>query len=174
MRQNPTPPQRTLPSFLSRYYLLLPTTNYSSPTRQGFTLLEVLLSIATITIIAGFSIPLYQSFQVKNDLDITANTWVQTLRRAQVLSQAVDGDSAWGVKIQPASLVLFKGASYIARDTNFDEIFQVSTSITPSDITEIVFTKFTGTPSVTGTTTLTASTAEIRTININAKGTLTY
>ncbi|MEK7608459.1 MAG: hypothetical protein AAB495_02680 [Patescibacteria group bacterium] len=140
----------------------------------GFTLLEIVLSIATITIIAGISIPIYQSFQVKNDLDITANTWVQTLRRAQVLSRAVDGDSTWGVKIQPAGLILFKGASYDSRDATFDEIFMVPTSISASGITEIVFAKFTGNPQATGTTTLTASTAEIRTININEKGTLTY
>ena len=141
---------------------------------QGFTLLEVLLSIATISIIAGISISIYQSFQVKNDLDITANTWVQTLRRAQVLSEAVDGDSAWGVKIQPDGLILFKGVNYAARDTNFDEIFQVPTSISASGTTEVVFTKFTGLPQVIGTTTLTASTGEIRVITINDKGTLTY
>lgn len=153
---------------------MLQATNYKLPTQQGFTLLEVLLSLAGITIIFGISIPIYQSFQVKNDLDITANTWVQTLRRAQVLSEAVDGDSTWGVKIQPAGLILFKGASYGARDTTFDEIFTVPTSISASGTTEIVFAKFTGNPLATGTTTLTASTAETRTININAKGTLTY
>lgn len=142
--------------------------------KAGFTLLEVLLSVAAIAIIAGISIPFYQSFQVRNDLDITANTWVQTLRRAQVLSQSVDGDTTWGVKVQSASLTLFKGASYAARATSSDEVFNVPTSITPSGITEVVFNKFSGFPQTTGTTTLTASTAEIRIININAKGTLTY
>lgn len=136
--------------------------------------MEVLLSIATIAVIAGISIPFYQSFQVRNDLDITANTLVQTLRRAQTLSQAVDGDANWGVKTEISDLILFKGASFATRDTNFDEIFTVPLTITPSGLTEIVFTKFTGLPQSIGTTTLTASTAEIRNININEKGTLTY
>ncbi|KKT34575.1 MAG: hypothetical protein UW24_C0026G0001, partial [Parcubacteria group bacterium GW2011_GWA2_44_12] len=34
----------------------------------GFTLIEVLLSITAIAIIAGISIPVYQSFQNRNDL----------------------------------------------------------------------------------------------------------
>lgn len=145
-----------------------------SDVQQGFTLLEMLLSVAVIALIAGFTIPLYQTFQVKNDLDITANTWVQTLRRAQVLAQAVDGDTAWGAKVQSASLTLFKGASFAARDPDYDEIFDVPNTITPSGVAEIVFTKFTGLPQTTGTTTLTATTNQTRATNINAKGTLTY
>ena len=146
----------------------------ASTPAAGFTLIEILLAAALVMLISGFSIPLYQSFQVKNDLDITANTWVQTLRRAQVLAQAVDGDMSWGAKKVSASLVLFKGADYATRDTNFDEIFLVPTTIDASGVTEVVFTKFTGLPQTTGTTTLTASTAQTRVININAKGTLTY
>ena len=41
---------------------------------KGFTILEVLLSIATITIIAGIIIPVYESFQVRNELDLAAGT----------------------------------------------------------------------------------------------------
>ena len=54
----------------------------------GFTLLEVLLSIAIITLIAGIGIPVYLSFQVRNDLDIATAEIVQSARRVQVLSQA--------------------------------------------------------------------------------------
>ena len=141
---------------------------------KGFTLLEVLLSIAAIAIIAEISVPLYQSFQARNDLDIATVEIAQTLRRTQVLSQSVDGDTSWGVSVQSGSITLFKGTSYAARDTNFDEVFEVPTSITPSGVSEIVFTKFSGNPQTTGTITLTSNTNETRTITINAKGMVNY
>lgn len=140
----------------------------------GFTLMEGLLSIAVIAIIAGISIPIYQSFQVRNDLDIATVSTVQTLRRAQVLAQAVDGDTSWGISVLSGSLTLFKGASYAARDTAFDEMFEVPASITPSGLSEIIFTKFTGLPQTTGTITLTSNANETRTITINAKGMVGY
>ena len=143
-------------------------------TTRAFTLIEVLLSVAAIAAIAGMSAPIYQSFQVRNDLDIAATTMAQSFRRAAVLAEASDGDTSWGVRVQSGSITLFKGASYAARDTTLDEIFAVPTSITPSGTSEIVFAKFTGLPTATGTTTLTSSTNEIRTITINAKGMVSY
>lgn len=140
----------------------------------GFTLIEVMLSVVAIAVIAGISIPVYQSFQVRNDLDIATVEIAQSARRAQTLSQAVDGDTSWGIKIQSGSIVVFKGASYAARDTTFDEVFEVPTSITPSGVSEIVFTKFTGLPQTTGTISLTSNANETRTITINAKGMVNY
>lgn len=141
---------------------------------HGFTLIEVMLSVAAIGIIAGISVPVYQSFQVRNDLDIATTETVHSIRRAQVLSQAVDGDTGWGIKIQSGSLTVFKGTSYATRDTTYDELFDMSTSTTPTGVSEIVFEKFTGLPETTGTITLTSNTNETRTITINAKGTVSY
>lgn len=140
----------------------------------GFTLIEILLSIAAIAIIAGIAVPVYQSFQVRNDLDIAAVEIVQTLRRAQILSQAVDGDIDWGVYVQGGSITLFKGASYAARDINFDEVFEVPASIIPSGISEIVFTKFSGNPRIISVIMLTSNTDETRNISINPKGMVSY
>ena len=41
--------------------------------KGGYTLLEVLLSVAIISAIAGFSIPVLQSFQNRNDLDVAVS-----------------------------------------------------------------------------------------------------
>lgn len=140
----------------------------------GFTLIEVLLSVVAIGVIAGISVPLYQSFQVRNDLDIATVEIAQSVRRAQTLSEAVDGDVSWGIKIQSGSIIVFKGASYAVRDTTFDEVFEVPTSITPSGIAEVIFTKFTGLPQTTGTIILTSNNNETRIITINAKGIINY
>jgi len=141
--------------------------------QYGFTLLEVLLSVAIISVLAGLSLPVYRTLIMKNDLDIAAATIASSLRRAQVLSQAVDGDATWGVKAQSGSIVLFKGASYAGRDPNFDEIFDMPTSISVSGTNEIVFTKLTGFPQTTGTINLSTE-SDARSVPINEKGAVNY
>lgn len=142
--------------------------------QQGFTLMEVLLSIATVAIIAGISVPVYQSFQTRNDLDIATVSVAQTLRRAQLFSQAVAGDASWGVYVTSGSATLFKGDSFAARDNSYDEIFEAPTSLTPSGTPEIVFAKFTGLPQTTGAIIFTSNANETRTTTINAKGMVSY
>ncbi|MBI5222369.1 MAG: type II secretion system protein [Candidatus Magasanikbacteria bacterium] len=153
---------------------MLPTTNYSLQTCRGFTLLELLLSIAVISVVAGVALPVSRAFQARNDLDIAAASAAQTLRRAQVLAQGMDGDISWGTRVQSGSITLFRGASYATRDASFDEVFDVPTTITLSGLTEVVFSKFTGDPTTTGTFTLTSSDNEVMNLTINTKGTITY
>lgn len=141
---------------------------------RGFTLLEVILVIATITVLAAIAVPVYFTLQVKNDLDVATNTTLQTLRRAQILSQAVDGDTTWGVKLQQANITLFKGVSYSTRDSNFDEVYSLSGNVSPTGILEIVFSKLLGTPDTTGILTLTNTNNETQNITIGSKGQLDY
>lgn len=143
--------------------------------KKGFTLVEILLSIAVMTAIAAFSFPIYQSFQSRNELEIASNTVAQSLRRAQVLSQVMEGDSSWGVKIQSGSVVVFKGASYATRDAAYDESFDFSTQIAGTGVGEVVFSKLEGVPGTTGTITLSSAVNnESRALVINAKGTASY
>lgn len=141
--------------------------------KSGFTLLELLLSVAIISLLAGFSLPVYRTLIKKNDLDIAINSITASLRRAQILSQAVDGDTTWAVNVQSGSIVMFKGVSFAARDTNFDETFDVPNTIGMSGVTEIVFAKFTGFPQTTGTINLSTE-SDTRSVSINEKGTITY
>lgn len=140
---------------------------------RGFTLLEILLSVAAIAILAGLSLPVFRTMLTKNDLDIAAVTAVQSLRRSQMLSQAVDSDTSWGVQVQTGSIVVFKGGSYAARDTAYDEIFELQAGISPSGTSEIIFAKFTGWPQVSGTINLSTE-GDSRSISINEKGTIGF
>jgi prepilin-type N-terminal cleavage/methylation domain-containing protein len=140
---------------------------------QGFTLLEVLLSVALIGIISSIGAVVYQQLQGRNDLDVAAAAVATNFRRAQTLSRAVDGDTTWGVRADTGAVTLFRGASYATRVAAFDEVTSISPTLTPSGFQEVVFAKFTGAPATTGTLTLTGSNG-IRTITLNAQGTVIY
>lgn len=137
-------------------------------------MIEMLLSIAIISLITGIGTPVYQSFQNRNELDVAAVTFAQSLRRAQVLARSSDGDTSWGVAVLSSSITLFKGASYASRDTDYDELSTMSDGITITGTSEYVFDKFTGLPTTTGTLTLTSVNNETRDITINDKGTISY
>lgn len=132
--------------------------------------MEALLSVALIGIIASIGIPIYQIFQNRNDLDIAATTFVQSSRRAQVLSRAVAGDGSWGIRIETGTITIFTGDDFPSRDPDRDEVFDISDTISVSGIQEIVFDRFTGEPQTTGTLTLTSINDETRNITINEKG----
>lgn len=141
---------------------------------KGFTLIEILLSITLISIIAGIGIPIYQSFQNRNSLNLATEGFVQLLRRAQTLSRAVDGDTSWGVYIASNTITLFQGLDFTNRNADFDELFDISSSVSITGLQEIVFSKFSGEPQSVGTTILTSLNNETKTITINTEGSIEY
>lgn len=140
----------------------------------GFSLLEAVMVIAIIGIISLAAVPVYDDFQLRNDLDVAANTVAQSLRRAQVLSQAVDGDSSWGLNVATGSITLFRGSIFAGHNTSFDESFTMASKITVSGASEITFSKVFGLPSASTSVVLTIPTGESRTIGVNAKGKVNY
>jgi prepilin-type N-terminal cleavage/methylation domain-containing protein len=142
--------------------------------RSGYTLVEILLVLGMIAILAGISMPIYQTFQVKNYLNLGVSNTVQALRRAQLLSQAIEGDANWGVKIESGRIVLFKGVNFSSREEVFDEVSELPESVVPSLDTEFVFQKLSGEPQATGTLVLTANNGESRTLTVNSKGIIEY
>jgi prepilin-type N-terminal cleavage/methylation domain-containing protein len=140
----------------------------------GFSFLETIMVLAIIGIISLAAVPVYQDFQLRNDLDVAANTIAQSLRRAQVLSQAVDGDSSWGLNVATSSITVFRGSTYAGRNTNFDEVFTMHPRISVSGTSEITFSKVFGLPSASTSVVLTIPGGESRTIGINSKGTVNY
>src|SRR3989339_187138 len=116
----------------------------------GFTVIELLIVMAILALLLA-SVPFAMtSFQESRSMDTAVQSTMQSLRRAQVLSQAVDGDETWGVYLQSGSVIVFQGASYVARDSAFDEVLEFSDSIQVSGVTEVIFEKLTGEPNATG------------------------
>ena len=147
--------------------------SYKPKANKGFTLIEVVLSLAIVILIFGIATPFYQDYQIRNGLDTGINTIVENLRRAQVLSRAVDGDSNWGVSISGNQVTLFKGVSFATRDVTFDEVSDILSVISFLGLNEIVFSKLNGLPNTTGMINLSVS-GNTRTVSINEKGILTY
>lgn len=139
----------------------------------GFSLIEVMLAIAIIALLGGIAVPIYQNFLFQDDLTIATNTTAESLRRAQFLSQSVEGDESWGVYLGNSKITLFKGSSYATREVDFDEDFKLEASIAPTGINEIVFDKFTGYPQQVGDIILSTEN-ETKTITINEKGIVSY
>ncbi len=140
----------------------------------GFTLVEMLLSVVSIALISGISVPVYNSFQTKNDMDVAVNVIAQKFHRAQILSRNGEGDSSWGVYLDNNGVILFQGTNFLTRDNTKDESFEFLTEITPSGLTEVVFEKRSGNPEIFGTVTLTNMVNRVRTLSINKKGMIEY
>jgi prepilin-type N-terminal cleavage/methylation domain-containing protein len=147
---------------------------YKSQKAKGFTLVELLLVVVIIVLFGGFSVPVYQSFQVKNSLINATNQIAQSFSRAQLLSQASEGDSSWGVSVQTSYIIVFKGVNFATREVAFDETFPLPQTIVPSGMTEVVFSKIFGLPQSSGTLTLTSSIGEVEEIILNSKGMIEY
>lgn len=137
---------------------------------KGLTLIEIMLSLAIMGIIALFSVPVYQSFIAKNDIEIASQTISSTIRHAQISSMGMIGNSGWGIKIESGQIIMFRGASYASREVSYDEFFSLPATITPSGISEIVFEKVTGFPSQTGSIIITSTNSDTRILILNSKG----
>jgi len=90
---------------------------------NGFTLLEVMLSMTILALLAGLSLPVYESFMRRNDLDLTTQQLASSLRRAQTFARAGNHDSAWSVEVQPTVVTLFRGTNFSARDQTYDAYY---------------------------------------------------
>lgn len=142
---------------------------------RGFTLIEMLLSIALMAVLVGIGAPIYARSQTKNDLDTSVQIWVESLRRAAILSAGVEGDSTWGASFTTGTITLFRGASFASRDSSYDELFAIPTTISASGLTEVVMSKLTGYPTTTGTTTIGSSAvSDAAGVTINSKGMVSW
>lgn len=135
--------------------------------RAGFALIEMLLVVGILSVVTSMSVPLYMDYQIRNDLNLATEQVTQGLSRARLLSQSAEHDDGWGFFV-PAG-ILYKGESYEARDPSFDEVYPMPSTITPSGLFEVAYTKIDGAPSATGAITLTTLNNEQRTVLITVQ-----
>jgi len=138
---------------------------------RGFTFIELLIVSGLIIIISTLTLPATIHFYKTQQLNDAKEGLVQVLRRAQQKAMSVENDSSFGVYVGSGATgyySLFRGISYQKKDD--EEIFEVQKNIIfGGDISEVVFTKLKGTPTVSGNITLTLDGKE-EIININPIG----
>jgi hypothetical protein len=136
-------------------------------------MIEVMLSIALFTSIAGASAVALYSIDQGTSLDRTAMAVGNALRHAELNAIGMEYDSPWGVEMTSSTVTVFYGQTYETRYQPADVVTDLPPSITASGIEEIRFARATGKPHVTGNITL--STAyDSRTITITEDGSILY
>lgn len=139
----------------------------------GFSIIELLIVMVIITIVGAIALPMSIDYQQRNDLDVAQVTFAQSVRRAQQLSMTNQNNSSWGVTAVSGNITIFKGASYVARDVNYDENYDISTAIIISGQAEYDFSKTSGSSVQTGIVTFTNGSYQ-KTVGVNAKGVVNY
>lgn len=141
---------------------------------SGFTLLEMLLVVAVMALALGTILPISSSLFARNNLAVAQSQTVSALRRAQTLSQAMDGDASWGVRVATGTVTVFKGLTYATREIISDDTLTISSGVTATGLTEVTFAKLSGLPSASGTLVFTGFNSETRSIGMNLMGTVSY
>lgn len=139
---------------------------------RGISLIEYLLVVIGISILFVFVLAISLDFYKDQQLQNYTQEILQSLRRAQLKSMSVELDSNFGVYITDNKYTLFKGNFYneIGRDTQYDEVFDLSGLITIQDSPkEVIFSRIEGNPNTAGSIILNSDN-QSRVITINEIG----
>lgn len=137
---------------------------------KGFTLIEIFLTIIIILLLVTLVLPLGLDFYKRQQLQVYSQQILYTFRKAQLKAMASEADSSFGVYITNDNYTLFKGNSYAARNSQYDEVFDLPMIITVQDSPkEFTFSKFKGKPNITGNIILNSD-SQSQTITINEVG----
>jgi Tfp pilus assembly protein FimT len=129
--------------------------SFSPMKKNGFTLIEMILVVALIFYMGFLAVLFYSNFYLKNAASNIAQDIVSSLRKAQTYSMAGRQGGSWGVAFTGGNIVLFKGSSYAARNSAFDEITSIPSTLAIAGFNETVFSRVTGFPNVTSMITIT-------------------
>ena len=141
--------------------------------KKGYTLVELLIVIAVLTVILIISAATFYNLTKKSDLDISRDNIISTLNVARNKTVASEGPAQYGVYFDATS----SPDRYILRNTSFDEIHDLPSSIEISNTSfnggsdEVVFKLLDGNTDNYGSITIKhLTTNETRTIYIYSSG----
>lgn len=144
--------------------------------KKGFTVIELLVVVALISILAAIVIPDFGALKRNQVFKSTVNEVNSLIQKARNNATSSVDSSNYGVHFESGQVVLFKGNTYGAPGTTLETI-SLQSSVTVSSISltggvsDIVFSKGTGLPNVSGEISILSST-DVRTISINGTGSI--
>jgi prepilin-type N-terminal cleavage/methylation domain-containing protein len=152
--------------------------------QRGFTLVELLIVMALAFVLVVAAVPIYGQLQVRAQLTETSAQVVQTLRAARENSLARFHNSTYGVFLNLSttgadSYVLYQGASYAARDVNYDRVVVLENSLSFTNLNfatttngniDINFSSGLGLPNNTGSLSLNHLVQGTSVISVNSLG----
>lgn len=155
--------------------------HFSSSRPAGFTLIELVISIAIMSVMTVFVLSINANFLTNLNLDTKADELVGMLRLSQNRAISGNGNSDWGVHIQNPvgsthSFTIFKGSTYASRDVTYDVATQLPSGYLFSTISlsgsgaDVVFQRGSGRTSQDGFIEITGTNATVKRVTISPFG----
>ena len=154
---------------------------------KGFTLFEVIIVVVILAILSIIAISDFLFLQRRTDVDNGIQEYAGVLKLAQSKTLASENESQYGVHIaipltSPNKYVLFKGSSYVTRDTTYDQNYYLPKTLEFFDINlsygsvAIVFDKLTGASNVSGSISIRSKidSSQSKTVYIASSGTVGF
>jgi len=151
----------------------------------GFTILEVVIAIAILSVLSMVSIANFVLFQKTSELNNGVQEFIGIAKLAQSKSLASGLDNQYGVYLDtstsPNHYVLFRGQSYALREPAFDAVYSLPSKIEFYSINlgggnEMVFDRLSGATEKTGSISfrVKTDTNQNKTIYISGSGTVSF
>ncbi len=145
--------------------------------KNGFTLLEILISLALIVMLAGLVFYSISGFRNKESLDTESRQISSILEEARSLTTSGQGGNAYGVRLLADQVIRFVGTSF-ASGTASNVTYNLNSAVRINNISlqgggsDVVFDKLKGTTGNYGTMilSLVSTTSVKKTITVNPTG----
>ena len=141
---------------------------------KGISVIEMLIVVAVIGILIAVVLPQFSGVKNAQVLNSATQDVFSTLNKARSQTWASLDSSEYGVHFQADKIVLFKGTSYSSSSADNEDVNMISpATISVISLTggasNIYFSKLTGSPSVSGTVTISAG-GKTKTVTISGTG----
>lgn len=139
---------------------------------KGFSFIELLLVVAIIAIIAALSAPFMVRFLRQNELEVSSDKVVSTIRKAQNYAMSGKDNALWGFCASGNSIRLYKDS---CGTPSYFEDFELS-KIRISGLTDVAFDDVSGRRGEPSTISeiVISNDAGVRSVSINYAGGITF